>query len=748
MTAEARTVPVSRIRPDAAPPEPIRSLAVPGTWGYAVPLDPTPGTPVELRLAAPAAFEVDVVRLGRRAIADPEATEADDRTDVEVLAEGRGDEALPGRIAPGSYVWVDGPPVDGPPLTLAAWIRIWRLPPLDEVQWGWAGVVSDFDYPDACRFALLVDHAGRVAVHAGDGPFRHEDLRLHEAGLGARLGEWVHLACSFGADAVRLWVDGERVGEWPAAAVIGSAGPAARLRLGATAEGGEAADFLDGDVAQPLVGAFELDDTTARRLAADRGRSDVGGLVDGPLLGAWPLDEEVGERAHDASGSGRDGRIVNGATWQIGGPAHDPSVGVPGYDPAADPDRGHGLRLSSDDLVDCRWPVGFRWDVPPDADSGLYAFRARLVGQAAEDALVVPFVVARRTPRRPGSVALLCATNTWLAYGRRPAATARISGLSASFYSTHDSGRPFFHVSALAPLPRASAYGFESTRAARVGHSHLVRPERYAEAWLEREGYAYEVITDFDLHAEPELLERFAALFIAGHNEYWTDAMRDGVLGYLRAGGAVVSLSGNTAWWRTSIDPSGTILESRKTTGGDDVRWLGPGRWGERWHSEDPGPGGTWQLVGAPGYDVLGLDTQGMIDDGTPTAFTPIDVVEPDHPLLHEPEVVPLVDGRIGTRCLNGPQASGYEFDATPDHLGLGPRQPGLTVLATAVGQRNLEWNGVETDRGADVIWWERPDGGRVFAIGSIGATGSLPVDEGVATLTRNALARFGVARR
>jgi hypothetical protein len=235
---------------------------------------------------------------------------------------------------------------------------------------------------------------------------------------------------------------------------------------------------------------------------------------------------------------------------------------------------------------------------------------------------------------------------------------------------------------------------------------------------------------------------------IVGHNEYWTDAMRDAVLDYLRAGGRVVSLSGNTGWWRTSIDPDRPVLESRKTTGLEDPRWLSPAWWGERWHSCDGRPGGTWQLVGSPGWEVLGLDTQGMIDDGAPTAFAPIRVVAPEHDLFRSPEVVPLAGGLLGTRCLNGPRASGYEFDATPDHLGLGPRPEGLEVLATVDDQPNLEWNGVLPNRGADVVWWERPDGGVVFSVGSIAATGALPVDPGLAALTRNVLARFGVSRR
>jgi hypothetical protein len=276
-----------------------------------------------------------------------------------------------------------------------------------------------------------------------------------------------------------------------------------------------------------------------------------------------------------------------------------------------------------------------------------------------------------------------------------------------------------------------------------------VRPERYAEAWLEREGFTYEVITDHDLHEEPGLLARFSVLVIAGHSEYWTDEARQGVLDHLAAGGKVVALSGNTLWWRTTFDPDMSILECRKTAEGEDPRWLPPWRWGERWHSDDGRAGGVYPLLGRPGHQVLGLDFTGMIDDGTPTSFAPFQVLAPDHPLFHRPEVVPVSErGTIGERSLNGAHASGYEFDATPEVAGFGDGPlPGTTVLASALGQRNIEWAGRTTDRGADVILWEREDGGRVFNIGSIGATGALIADPGLRVLLRNVMAEFGVPR-
>ncbi len=439
---------------------------------------------------------------------------------------------------------------------------------------------------------------------------------------------------------------------------------------------------------------------------------------------------------------------MQGGTWQIGGPRFDPSRGDASYDPASDASRGHGLRLSSDDLLDCEWPVAAEWQVPHDAASGLYAGLIRLTGQPENDATAITFAVVRRRPRRSGSVALLLATNTWYAYGRRPSATARSFGLEASFYSTHASGRPFFWLTTCAPSPRATPFGFESARAAAIGHSHLVRPERYAEAWLEREGYAFEVITDHDLHEEPGLLDGFDVLFVAGHSEYWSDEARTGVEDYLDRGGAVISLSGDSIHWRVSFDRSMTLLECRKEVDDVDVRWLDPDHWGERWHSTDGRPGGSYRRIGRHAHETLGLDPQGMIDDGTPTAFRPLLVLRPEHWLFHQPEWVPLsATGTIGESGLNGPMVSGYEFDAVPEKVGTRAEAlPGQVILATAK-QPNLEWQGLRHDQGADLIYWERPAGGRVVSLGSIGATGALASDVAIATLVRNVLAAFGVGR-
>lgn len=724
---------------------PVRPVAVPDPRIYVSDISVAPGEEISAHVTSPAEYVTSMFRLDPESASLP-VEEARNRSKRLTERASRG--ASPHPIRPGSYMWVEGAPPAGPEITLGAWVRLWRLPSLDVVQWAWSAVVSDFDYPYRCRFALLIDHAGRVGLYAGGGTFDHGNLLLADTDLGSRLGQWVHLVGAVDvAGSARIYVDGAPSAEGGPVR-IAPPDEDSRVRVAASAEGGRVDGFLDADLAQAFVAESAVDTDTVLRLARDQALSPMEEILSAGhrLWGHWSFANPA-DRYADVSGAGNHGQSANHPVAAIGGPAYDPSDGGPGYDPAADPRRGSAVRFASDDLVDAGWPAALTWSVPDDAPSGIYAARLQLRGQDVDDSLHVPFVVSRRTPRRPDSVALLCATNTWLAYGRRPHQSRRAAGMESSFYSTHSSGNPFFHVGTRLPLPQLDPFGYESRRSARMNHSHLVRPELYAQAWLERNAIPYEVVADSALHAEPALLERFRVLLIAGHNEYWSDEMWSGIDHYLRGGGQVVSLSGNTGHWRVTLDLEERIIESRKVVDGHDERWLSPDTWGDRWHCHGGGAGGRFLLVDRPAHRLLGTDTQGMIDDGTPTAFAGFEVIEPDHPLFHEPTPVPLgVDGVIGLTSANGPAASGYEFDATALRLGEEDELPaGLTVLASAFGQPNLEWNGVERDHGGDIVYWERPDGGTVFVVGSIGATGALLADEPMGILVGNVLRRFGV---
>ncbi len=88
-------------------------------------------------------------------------------------------------------------------------------------------------------------------------------------------------------------------------------------------------------------------------------------------------------------------------------------------------------------------------------------------------------------------------------------------------------------------------------------------------------------------------------------------------------------------------------------------------------------------------------------------------------------------------------------MDGLPEVQGMSPLDPkGLTVLAHADhGPRFVAHWGADPGHGADLIYWERPAGGRVLNAGATNYPGALAVDPGLQALTRNVLYHMGVAR-
>ena len=78
----------------------------------------------------------------------------------------------------------------------------------------------------------------------------------------------------------------------------------------------------------------------------------------------------------------------------------------------------------------------------------------------------------------------------------------------------------------------------------KTDYSHLCRADRFLHVWLEHAGYDFDVISDIDLHREPEMLRGYRVFVINGHSEYWSLSMYYGLERYLASDGNVICLSG------------------------------------------------------------------------------------------------------------------------------------------------------------------------------------------------------------
>jgi hypothetical protein len=72
--------------------------------------------------------------------------------------------------------------------------------------------------------------------------------------------------------------------------------------------------------------------------------------------------------------------------------------------------------------------------------------------------------------------------------------------------------------------------------------------------------------TNFDVHTNPERLLTHKMFMSVGHDEYWTDEMRNGVEAARDAGVNIAFFSANTAYWRVRMEPSTTGVPNRVMT--------------------------------------------------------------------------------------------------------------------------------------------------------------------------------------
>lgn len=758
--------------PTETPPIPAhRPLHLPGVHGYADCKSLHAGATLDFHISSDRPYRMSICRLGH---------DVERRSDDAVLHRFEPSAGQVQPIHPGSYVHVEkGLAADRPlhGFSIECWVKPWTVATRQTL-------VSQFDRPSRCGFGLFIEADGALCLYLGDGGVFRADAQQAHGRLVAR--RWQHVAATWDGRMARLWIDGVEVGAWPANAALRTG--AAPLRLGASGVDGLASVFLEADLAMPAIHDRALSPEEICERVAQRGLQAPTGRS---LLACWPLREERGERVADCSGHQRTGRIVNHATWMIVGPAFEPSK-VPehendGYDPLHDATRGHGLRFAGDDLYDCRWQATQRWQVPLDARPGIHVARLSFELDGREADYDISFIVKRALHAAPAPVLVLCAVNSWIAYAATPFAKnvvddpvwpRRSVGLenchpeapAYNSYTFHRAGQPCYQVGLRMPWPNASPNALYDP--ADSGFSQWTRLERHLHVWLEQQGYDWDIASDIDLHRDPDMLARYQTVIVNGHSEYWSLPAVDGLDHYLRGGGSAIVLSGNTMYLRVSYDEDFSVMEQRKVNGPDhdeSVPSVGPpaGPFGEQYHSQDWARGGRLKSSGRPAAEVIGLETAGwaFADAGD---FGVYHAHAPDHFLFRGPEPLGLAKGDTFGHGPGGalPRAIGHEWDLSIATLARMTRQVpagaslpepprGMSVIAQGIRDRPgtldayLDYfsNLTESLGGlsAEMIYWERPQGGRVFHAGAVGAAWVVGSDPVFGKLLRNVLHHFGV---
>lgn len=740
---------------DTIPPH--RAIPVPGLHAYAE-RSVSAGDTLSFRTSSTVNYRLSICRL---------AGEVDDvESDVVLhLFDESAPKAQP--IHPGSYIHVDQafPTTQSlDSLTLECWVRPWQL---NSHQ----GLMTQDDFPNQCGLGLFIHPGGQVALYLGNGDEHQADRMFVGGKLNHR--RWNHIAGTWDGERVVLWVNGRKAGSWELSGTVRFGDTA--FRLGASGVQGLADRFLEGDLAMPTLYRHSLSAEEIRERIDTRGLQTP---ASENVLACWPFTEENGDQTADIGSGKRTGRIINHATWMIGGPSFkgdDVGRYDTSYSPADDKRRGHGIRFASDDLYDCHWDITHEFQIPKDAPSGVYVGRYDFQIDGKAHQYQVTFNVRRPASRPKASILVLLSTSTWNAYNSAAFPVPMQEGLQTvgtgglanshpkapaySCYRDHHHGQPAYYFGTRMPWPAASPAWLYL--APELRYSHLMRTELFLHRWLDgvygdHDGYDYDVVTDYDLHCNPEMLNGYKTLCINGHSEYWSAEAYEGVEHFLADGGTVIALSGNTMFWRTTFNEDGSVMECRKY----DPRIGGRGGAviGELYHSDDQRRGSLMRECGYPAWKCIGLDCSGWAGvDGVYHADLP------DHFLMKEPEDASLSrDETFG----HGPQKSqpwavGHEWDVRVSTLAKVtrnipagatlPEEPeGIVTLARGVrpGGATLDYFTQNTSSQdgvcAEVIYWERPTGGRVFHAGTIAAGAVLSVDPKWQTVMRNVLHHFG----
>ena len=349
------------------------------------------------------------------------------------------------------------------------------------------------------------------------------------------------------------------------------------------------------------------------------------GARPGTVIAEWDTTEGYGpdgidDVVRDVSGNALDGRGM-----------HRPVRAMTGYnwsgrhdDWRVAPAEYGGIAFHEDAVIDCAWEPTVTWTVPAGTRSGAYA--ARVTAGDTEDHIV--FFIRPDVPTAP--ILYLMPTNSYLAYANEMivhhvpvgqaigAHPAVLEDREADYYQDPKYGRSTYDhwtdgagvcftswrrpILNIRPKWRSSA----------IGTVWQLPRDLSLIAWLDRHGYAYDVATDHDLAANPDLLTSYRVVLTGSHPEYWSEQGLNTLEDYISEGGRLMYLGGNGFYWVVSYrDGEPEVMEVRKGEAGMRAWQAEPG---EYYHQTSAERGGIWRNRARPPQKLtgVGFTTQGF----------------------------------------------------------------------------------------------------------------------------------------
>jgi hypothetical protein len=188
-------------------------------------------------------------------------------------------------------------------------------------------------------------------------------------------------------------------------------------------------------------------------------------------------------------------------------------------------------------LVECSWSTSYTLQVGSNWTSGFYVAKLTRSGSGRQSQIW--FVV--RDDSGNADVLFQSSFTTFLAYNH------------------------------FGSVDRHSLYGFNSTGGQRALKVSFDRPlgqvttdqgrydnvfdyEHSMIRWMESQGYDISYVTNVDVHENPNQLSNHRVFLSVGHDEYWSEEMRNAVEQALDDGVNLGFFSANTAFWRVRFE--------------------------------------------------------------------------------------------------------------------------------------------------------------------------------------------------
>ncbi|HEY2542666.1 MAG TPA: N,N-dimethylformamidase beta subunit family domain-containing protein, partial [Gaiellaceae bacterium] len=317
---------------------------------------------------------------------------------------------------------------------------------------------------------------------------------------------------------------------------------------------------------------------------------------------------------------------------------------------------------ASEAPIRANWPVTDVLSTGPDWTSGYYLVEAILTNGPMAGRVATTFFVLHETAESsPSQIVVQVPVNTWEAYN---------SWGGRSLYSF--TGPRMYRVSFERPFGFLAQSPF-------WWEIDLVR-------FLEREGYDVSYQTDLDTHADPGSLLRHRLVIDAGHDEYWTAAMRDAFATALGDGTNLAFMGSNDAYWHAEYEDGGQTIFAYKSL-------------------YDPNPilqqkTALWREIGHPECELTGTENQSVSSLTHPLDYT-VTAAGAEDPWLR------------GTGLAAGSVIAGI-VGREHDVLNPFPQScvhPGLVDL--------FRYAGAPGDQNGDGVRFTAPSGARIFASGA-----------------------------